>query len=89
MSDVLLIYSLIMLLLEQALLFFKELVRFKISASVIWEFKITSLSFSEKFKSSNECSFFRIGLLFQIFKKVINGVKFNVMFILLFLSDVI
>ena len=35
MSDVLLIYSLIMLSLEQALLFFKELIHFKISASVI------------------------------------------------------
>ena len=35
MSDVLLIYSLIMLSLEQALLFFKELIHFKMSASVI------------------------------------------------------
>ena len=70
MSDVLLIYSLIMLLLEQALYCFKELVHFKISASVIWEFKITSLSFSEKFKSSNDCSFFESDCSFRSLKKI-------------------
>ena len=36
MSDVLLTHSFIMLSLEQALLFFKDLVHFKISVSVIF-----------------------------------------------------
>ena len=45
MPDVLLIYSLIILSLEQALLFFKDLIHFKISVSVIVEFTISSLSF--------------------------------------------
>ena len=52
MSDVLSMYSLIMLSLEQSLLFFTDLMHFKISVSVIVEFKISSLSFSHMFKSS-------------------------------------
>ena len=43
MYDVFLIYSLIILSLEQTLLFFKDLIHFKISVSVICEFKISSL----------------------------------------------
>ena len=61
MPDVLLIYSLIILSLEQALLFFKDLIHYKISVSVIVEFTISSLSFSEKFKSSIVCSLLESG----------------------------
>ena len=52
MSDVLLIYSFIILSLEHALLFFKDFIHFKISASLICAFKISLFSFKEKCKSS-------------------------------------
>ena len=50
--DVLLIYSFIILLLEDVLLYFKDFIHFKISAPFICEFKISLLLFKEGCKSS-------------------------------------
>ena len=65
-------YSFIISSFPHALLYFKDLMHFRISPSVIGEFKIPSLSSSEIFDISSVWSFSDLHLSLRSLKKVYN-----------------